>query len=149
MPSASASVRSPVPVASLPISRKRYSSGQHARCATTTRSGRGGRARLNSRLPAPLPMACVIPGMGAMPPDGPVWGADPEVAKEVQQLRRLNTDAEFSEDGLALEFAARHEAELRYVAAWGHWLQWNGKHWSRERTHKVYDMARNVCRDAV
>src|SRR5438045_600946 len=87
--------------------------------------------------------------MDVMPPEGPVWGADPEIAKEAKQLHKLNADVAFSEDGLALEFAARHEAELRYVAAWGHWLQWNGKHWSRERTHKVYDMARNVCRDAV
>jgi putative DNA primase/helicase len=94
-------------------------------------------------------MACVILGMGAMPPDGPVWGADPEVAKEVQQLRRLNTDAEFSEDGLALEFSARHADTLRYVAMWGSWLHWNCQQWQRERTLKVYDEARTVCREAV
>src|SRR5712675_1143832 len=146
MPNASASAPSLGPAASLLISRKKYWCGPRGRCATTIRAGHGSRARLNSRLPAPLPMACVIPGMGAMPPDGPVWGADPEVAKEVQQLRRLNTDAEFSEDGLALEFSARHADTLRYVSMWGSWY-WNGQQWQRERTLKVYDEARIVCRE--
>jgi putative DNA primase/helicase len=81
--------------------------------------------------------------------DGPIWGAVPEIAKEAKQLHRLNADVAFSEDGLALEFSARHAGALRYVAMWGSWLHWSGQQWQRERTLKVYDEARNVCRDAV
>jgi putative DNA primase/helicase len=32
---------------------------------------------------------------------------------------------------------------------WGSWLHWNGQQWQRERTLKVYDEARIVCREAV
>ena len=73
-------------------------------------------------------------GMGAMPPDGPIWGADPEVTKEAAKLHRLNTDVQFSESRLSREFAERHERELKYVAAWGWWLSWDGRRWQRERT---------------
>ena len=30
---------------------------------------------------------------------------------------------EFSDETLALDFAARHEPELKYVATWGRWMQ--------------------------
>src|SRR5215472_6403588 len=94
-------------------------------------------------------MVCGTRGMADMPPDGPVWGAEPEISKEAAQLHRLNTDVQFSEDGLALKFSARHADTLRYVAMWGSWLHWNGQQWQRERTLKVYDEARTVCREAV
>jgi len=84
-----------------------------------------------------------------MPPDGPIWGAETEIAKEAEQLQKLNNDVSFTEDGLALEFSARHASVLRYVAIWGSWLQWDGCRWQRERTLKVFDAARLVCRDAV
>jgi len=85
-----------------------------------------------------------------MPHDGaPIWGADPEIAKEAAQLHRLNVDVQFSEDGLALEFSARHADSLRYVAMWGSWLQWDGQRWQRERTLRIFDLVRGVCRDAV
>ncbi len=32
----------------------------------------------------------------------------------------------FSEDALALRFSKRHADDLRYVAAWSKWLQWDG-----------------------
>lgn len=35
----------------------------------------------------------------------------------------------FSDEALALEFAKRHAADLRFVAAWNKWLFWNGTHW--------------------
>jgi putative DNA primase/helicase len=56
---------------------------------------------------------------------------------------------EFSEDRLALEFAAKHQDDLRYVAAWGKWLIWVGSHWQFENTLAVFDMARKICREAA
>jgi D5 N terminal like/RepB DNA-primase from phage plasmid len=55
----------------------------------------------------------------------------------------------FSEDALALRFAKQHTHELRYVAAWGKWLAWNGTHWEFENTLAVFDMARKICRQAA
>ena len=52
-----------------------------------------------------------------------------------------------SEDAIALKFSAVYGDDLRYVAPWGRWLIWNGKHWTFDETVKVYDLARRVCRD--
>jgi putative DNA primase/helicase len=56
--------------------------------------------------------------------------------------------ADLTEDGLAAEFTRRHCGRLRYVAAWGAWMHWNGQHWERETTLRAFDLARDVCRDA-
>ena len=54
---------------------------------------------------------------------------------------------EFSDDALALEFTKRHGDELRYVAAWGKWLGWDGIRWTSNDTLKVFDKARTVARE--
>jgi putative DNA primase/helicase len=53
----------------------------------------------------------------------------------------------FSEDALALRFSARHEHDLRYVAAKGRWYEWDNTIWRPEETLHVYDLARASCRD--
>src|SRR3954452_7263679 len=35
----------------------------------------------------------------------------------------------FSDEAIALRFAATHADKLRFVAAWGKWLSWQGTHW--------------------
>jgi putative DNA primase/helicase len=55
----------------------------------------------------------------------------------------------FSDDALALRFAARHGDELRYVAKWSQWLWWNGKRWQFDDTLAVFDRARIICREAA
>jgi putative DNA primase/helicase len=55
----------------------------------------------------------------------------------------------FSEEMLALRFATRHENELRYVAAWHKWLQWNGKIWCQDETREVFSLARVLCRETA
>ena len=54
----------------------------------------------------------------------------------------------FTDDALALDFTTRHQADWRYVAGWGHWLQWDEARWMQETTLKAYDLARRVCRQA-
>jgi putative DNA primase/helicase len=56
---------------------------------------------------------------------------------------------EFSDDALALEFTRRHGGDLRYVAPWGKWLRYDGTRWVEDRTIRVFDLARKVCRDAA
>jgi len=53
------------------------------------------------------------------------------------------------EDSLALAFAKRHEDELRYVAAWGHWMKYCDTHWKHDDTLYAFDLARIVCREAA
>jgi putative DNA primase/helicase len=55
---------------------------------------------------------------------------------------------QFSEDALALRFSERHSENLRYVAAWGKWLAWDGVRWSEDATLHVFDKVRTVCRSA-
>lgn len=62
--------------------------------------------------------------------------------------READLPAEFSDDALALRFTAQHGSELRYTAAWGRWSEWDGTRWKPDDTHKVFDLARRVCRDA-
>jgi len=55
---------------------------------------------------------------------------------------------EISEDALAARFTQRHADDLRYVAAWGRWLQWDSTRWVQDATLHVFDRAREICRAA-
>jgi hypothetical protein len=55
----------------------------------------------------------------------------------------------FSEEWLALQFAQRHADDLRYVAQWGQWYRWNGLRWEEDKTRKVFDLSRQICREAA
>lgn len=56
---------------------------------------------------------------------------------------------EFTEDALALEFTRQHGETLRFVAAWGKWLQWDGHRWGFDLTIHTFDRARKICREAA
>ena len=51
-----------------------------------------------------------------------------------------------SDEALALQFAEEHEHDLRYVAAWGRWMEWTGSHWQFDDTLRAFDLARKMCR---
>ena len=55
----------------------------------------------------------------------------------------------YSDEALALRFAERHVAELRYVALWGKWLLYDGVVWRADDTIHAFDMARRICREAA
>lgn len=57
--------------------------------------------------------------------------------------------ARFSEDALALYFAAEHEGVLLYIPSWSQWLRWNGVKWTPDDILHVFDRSRSVCRDAA
>jgi putative DNA primase/helicase len=52
-----------------------------------------------------------------------------------------------SDEALALAFVSRHEGELRYVAAWGKWLSYDGCRWAVDSTLHVFALVRRLCRD--
>lgn len=55
---------------------------------------------------------------------------------------------EFTDEALALRFAAKHADNLRYVAAWGSWFEWDGTRWKRDDTLRAVDWVRAICRAA-
>jgi putative DNA primase/helicase len=52
------------------------------------------------------------------------------------------------EDRTALEFAAQHAADFRYVAIWNRWMRYSDDRWQPETTLKAFDQARKLCREA-
>jgi putative DNA primase/helicase len=54
----------------------------------------------------------------------------------------------FTDEALALEFSDQHEDRLRYVAAWGKWMEWDGTCWQSDKTLRAFDLARVICRRA-
>src|SRR6266404_6097244 len=54
----------------------------------------------------------------------------------------------FTDEALALRFAALHAADLRYVAAASKWFNYTGKQWRADDTLYAFDLARMVCRKA-
>jgi putative DNA primase/helicase len=55
----------------------------------------------------------------------------------------------FSDEALALLFAERRGDELRFVAKWGQWLQWDGRRWAPDDTLCAFDLVRKICREAA
>ena len=55
----------------------------------------------------------------------------------------------FSDEALALRFAAAHTADVRFVAPWGKWLIRDGDDWRVDDTLLVLDMVRHTCREAA
>ena len=74
--------------------------------------------------------------------------SDP-LAGLVEQTATDPRPPEFTDEALALHFADCHAHELRYVAAWGRWLCWDGKKWQPDDTLLAFDHARAVCRAAA
>lgn len=86
---------------------------------------------------------------------------DSEIAQRLDELRAdLGADSEttpakdaqippeFTDEALALRFTEQHQHSLRYVAAWGKWLIWDGTVWRYDETLLAFDLSRGVCRRA-
>ena len=54
-----------------------------------------------------------------------------------------------SEEAMALLFADRHAHELRYVSAWGRWLEFDGTRWTIDATLHAFDRSRIICREVA
>ena len=55
----------------------------------------------------------------------------------------------FSDEAVALRFAAEHADSLRYTAQESRRRRWNGAGWAADDTLQVFDLARQGCRDAA
>jgi putative DNA primase/helicase len=56
---------------------------------------------------------------------------------------------EFSDQALALQFAALHQRQLQYVAEWSRWYAWDGKLWKIDSTLAAFDRVKKICRDVA
>ena len=54
-----------------------------------------------------------------------------------------------SEEAMALTFADRHAGHLRFVAAWGRWLNYDDSRWMHDDTLHAFDRARVICRETA
>jgi putative DNA primase/helicase len=52
----------------------------------------------------------------------------------------------FSQEAIALVFADKYAAELRYVAKWGTWLRYRGTRWEIDETYDIFSLARKLWR---
>ena len=76
--------------------------------------------------------------------------------KRIEPVTKLNgthppveiVPPEFADDELALRFSSIYARALRYVAAWGRWMAWDGSVWRHDDTLRVYDLVRATCRAA-
>lgn len=87
------------------------------------------------------------PRAGLERSEGAVTGAKSAKRDDADGSER--PDSLFSDDDLALRFAARHADDLRYVAAWNKWLRFDGTHWRLDDTLHAFDLVRRVCREAA
>lgn len=53
---------------------------------------------------------------------------------------------DFTEEALALGFAAQQEEDTRYVAQWARWMSFDGQVWREDKTLHVFDQARGLAR---
>jgi putative DNA primase/helicase len=78
-------------------------------------------------------------------------GAAPDLAKQPEGDKDGPSPQEERgagfEDAVALQFAAVHELDYRYVAQTGKWIIWRETRWQAENTLKAFDAARALCRD--
>jgi putative DNA primase/helicase len=68
-------------------------------------------------------------------------------ADEIDEAPEARPPA-FSDEALALGFAARHLDNLRFVAAWGRWMKWDRCRWKSDDTLHTFSLARATCREA-
>jgi putative DNA primase/helicase len=67
---------------------------------------------------------------------------------ETEHNKHQHNKAGNVEDQVALEFAAKHTGDFRYVAIWNRWLRYGDGRWQHEDTLKAFDQARKLCRNA-
>jgi len=79
-----------------------------------------------------------------------VWGEEvADTLKHWLKLRDLRADKGVGlEDRVALDFAAQHIDDFRYIAKTSQWMRWRETRWQPEDTLFAFDQSRVLCRAA-
>ena len=72
-----------------------------------------------------------------------------KLRRESQPEQKDARPPAFSDEALALQFAETHANDLRYVAAMGRWLSFDGTCWRFDDTLLAFDRSRKICREAA
>ena len=72
-----------------------------------------------------------------------------KAAGSTESPAEMVSSVPFSEDQIALDFAARYAGELHFVAKFNRWNSYDGEAWIADNTLTVYDRARVVCRETA
>lgn len=90
-------------------------------------------------------------------PETAEWCREKGQANNQRELRRIWNKAEirlvdgapsYSDEALALQFAALQDDALRYTPAWSRWFIWTGTHWRADDMLTAFDRTRDLCREA-
>jgi putative DNA primase/helicase len=76
----------------------------------------------------------------------------PKIGSDHRQgavYRQRDETPEFSDEALALRFADRHSLDLRFIAAFNKWHEYDGVCWRADDTLHAFDLVRPVCREAA
>jgi P4 family phage/plasmid primase-like protien len=80
------------------------------------------------------------------PPPPPVQLPPPEPEPHPRpQDEALQQSEQFVEAEIINTFTAAYGNDWRYVALWGTWLRWSGRHWQVEETQLVIDLITDIC----
>lgn len=82
--------------------------------------------------------------LGRMLEQGSLKVADLTNPTFLCNARDLPADAELTEHGVALIFAARFQDRLRYCHTAGAWYIWTDTHWQQNKTKLAFDWARRL-----
>ena len=100
---------------------------------------------------APLPVPEAARGLAILRPLRPPIGKSEMVADSPDDSLRRAVErlsaAVVSEDAVALEFVARHGANVRYDHTARAWFVWDGARWKRDGTGLAFSWARALCRE--
>lgn len=79
-----------------------------------------------------------------------VWGKDvaDTLSRWLGTRERGGDKGAGLEDAVALDLAAQHADDLRYLAKSSQWLRWEGERWAAEDTLAAFDESRKLCRAA-
>lgn len=68
-----------------------------------------------------------------------------ETLQQREAALAKHADANLTDVGNGLRFAAENAAEARYVPGWG-WVVWDGRRWARDQMGRVYELAKETVR---
>jgi putative DNA primase/helicase len=77
----------------------------------------------------------------------PCSTSTPAPSKKTRPAKAGDDQVDDGEDAVALAFAEKHQDDLRYVAAFGKWMFFDGARWNADGTLATFDKVRGLCRE--
>ena len=82
-------------------------------------------------------------------PDPQAPASEPRQRQPSRTMTPGKSIPPYSDEALALTFADRHHADLRFVPLWSKWLLWDGSRWKLDDRTVAFTRARIICREVA